>query len=279
MKLASITVAYHPEIEELRHNLASYANEVEVLILWDNSESLQNYSELKNDFPNLIIHQDGVNYGLPKPYNWAIDYAKEQNCTHLMTMDQDSCFEDFDKYRHHVEEKNHPGICSCIINRKHLVNEEWTPINDSAQSGSIFPLSMIDEIGPFRDDLFISMVDAEMCLRAQEHDYRTIQYNGSNLIHHIGSQRIVSLLGHPIQVSDYNALRHYYDSRNRILMWHEFPYDISTRGKIKHLMGRLKVIIKIVLFETNKAAKICAIISGTCYGLWNKSVPYKKNRK
>lgn len=276
MKLASITVAYHPEIEDLRHNLASFADKVEVLILWDNSENLHDYCELKIEFPNLIIHQDGVNYGLPKPYNWAIDYAKEQNCTHLMTMDQDSCFEDFGKYRQHVEEKNHPGICSCIINREHLVNEEWTPINDSAQSSSIFPLSMIKKIGPFREDFFISMVDAEMCLRAQEHGYITLQYNGSNLIHHIGSERRVNFLGHKIHVSDYNPLRHYYDSRNRILMWHEFPYDMGFQGKMKHLFGRLKVIMKIILFENNKMEKVKAIITGTWYGLLNKAKPYYK---
>ena len=276
MRLASITVAYHPDIEDLRHNLASYANNVDVLILWDNSETHLDYDELKSEFPNLVIHQDGVNCGLPKPYNWAIDYAKAQNCTHLMTMDQDSSFEDFGKYRQHVEQKNHPGICSCIINREQPVNEEWTPINDSAQSSSIFPLAMIDEIGLFREDLFISMVDAEMCLRAQEKGFKTIQYNGSNLIHHIGSERRVNFLGHQIHVSDYNPLRHYYDSRNRILMWHEFPYDMGAHAKAKHLYGRLKVMIKIILFEDKKITKIWAILTGTWYGILNNPKPYRK---
>lgn len=226
-----------------------------------------------------MIHQDGINHGLPKAYNWAIGHARANGYTHLMTMDQDSRFERFDDYRRHVEEKHHPGICSCAINRTSPIDEEWTPINDSAQSGSIFPLAMIDEIGPFRDDLFIGMVDAEMCLRAQEHGYRTIQYNRSNLIHRYGSQRQVVFLGHPVHVSDYNALRHYYDSRNRILMWYEFPYDINTRGKVKHLLGRVKVMAKIALFETDKAAKMRAIVSGTWYGLRNKPVPYKKQQR
>ena len=279
MKLAAITLAYNSNLNELCRNVASYADGVDLLILWDNSEHPLDLNRIHEKFPQVMIHQDGINHGLPKAYNWAIDYARSNGYTHLMTMDQDSCFEGFDNYRQHVEEKQHPGICSCAINRDQLMAEEWTPINDSAQSGSIFPLAMIDEIGPFRDDLFISMVDAEMCLRAQEHGYRTIQYNGSNLIHQVGSQRKVSFLRHRVYVSDYNTLRHYYDSRNRILIWYEFPYDISTRGKIKHLMGRLKVMIKIVLFETNKAAKICAIISGTWYGLLNRSHPYRPNSR
>lgn len=275
MKLAAITLAYNCDLNELHRNLASYADGVDLLIVWDNSEHPLDLNVIRTAFPQAMIHQDGINHGLPKAYNWALDYARSHGFTHLMTMDQDSRFEGFDEYRRHVEAKAHPGICSCAINRGLPADEEWTPINDSAQSGSIFPLAMIDEIGPFRDDLFISMVDAEMCLRAQEHGYRTLQYNGSNLVHRVGSQRTVHLMGHRISVSDYGALRHYYDSRNRILMWHEFPYDLGIRSRVKHLLGRVKVMVKILLFETDKVAKISAIISGTWYGLLNKTVPYK----
>lgn len=276
MKLATITIAYNPDIAELQQNLASYAALSDVFILWDNSEKPMDFSSFRSTYPNAIIIQNGTNQGLPYAYNWAIRYAKEHNCTHLMTMDQDSCFEGFDDYRRHVEAKQYPGICSCAINRKHPSKDEWTLINDSAQSGSIFPLSMIDEIGPFREDFFIGMVDAEMCLRAQEHNYRTLQYNRANLIHHIGSEREVHFLGHTTYVSDYIPLRHYYDSRNRILMWHEFPYDIGASGKWRHLLGRLKVMIKILIFEDNKLAKVRAIVSGTYNGLLNRTIPYKR---
>jgi hypothetical protein len=84
----------------------------------------------------------------------------------------------------------------------------------------------------------------------------------------------VSLLGQTVVVSDCNALRHYYDSRNRILMWHEFPYDYSFRAKMKHLKGRLKVIVKILLFEGKKKEKIAAIIRGTFNGFFDRTIPY-----
>lgn len=277
MKLATITIAYNPNIDELRQNIASYAGLSDIFILWDNSEKPLDLSNIKADFPHTIIHQDGINHGLPHAYNWAINYAVEHNCTHLMTMDQDSQFERFHEYYQWVATKGHNGISSCAINQTKPIQEECTLINDSAQSSSIFPLSMIKEIGPFREDLFISMVDAEMCLRAQEHGYKTLQYNGSNLIHHIGSGRKVTFMHRTIAVSDYNALRHYYDSRNRILMWHEFPYDMSTKNKWKHLFGRVKVMVKIILFEKKKAEKIIAITTGTWYGLLNKAKPYTKS--
>lgn len=276
MKLATIVIAYNPNLDELRQNIASYAGLSDIFILWDNSEKPFDLSNIKADYPNAVIHQDGINHGLPRAYNWAIKYAEEHGCTHLMTMDQDSRFERFHDYYQWVAKKGHNGISSCAINQDQPAKEEYTIINDSAQSSSIFPLSMIKELGPFREDLFISMVDAEMCLRAQEKGYKTLQYNGSNLIHHIGSGRKIHILNRTVTVSDYNALRHYYDSRNRILMWHEFPYDMRTRNKIKHLLGRLKIIAKVFFFETDKKDKIRAIIIGTWYGLCNKTVPYRK---
>lgn len=276
MKLAAITVTYNPDISIILQNIESYINNLDLMILWDNSEPGVDLSPITQHYPNIVIHHDGINHGLSVAYNWAIDYANKHNCTHLMTMDQDSRFERFEAYREWVERSNHPGISSTAINKRTPLTEECTTINDSAQSGSIFPLSMIEKIGPFREDLFISMVDAEMCLRAQERGFKTIQYNGSNLIHHIGSERKVSLLGHSTYVSDYNPLRHYYDSRNRILMWHEFPYDMGIHAKTKHFIGRIKVLVKIIFFEKNKNPKIQAILSGTWYGLFNNPKPYTK---
>lgn len=276
MKLASVTVAYHPKIDELRQNLASYANDVDVLMLWDNSENPQDLSDLQLEFPQMIVRRDGVNHGLPRAYNWAIDQAKAMGCTHLMTMDQDSSFEDFHGYRQWVKNSRHTGISAIVINPTQPAAEEVSAVTWAGQSGSIFPLAMLEVTGPFREDLFISMVDAEMCLRVQEKGFNILMFNGSGIIHKLGSGRTAKFFGHPVRVSDYSALRHYYDSRNRILMWHEFPYDFDIKGKMRHLLGRLKVSVKILLFENNKWAKVSAIAKGTCYGFLNKTTPFKE---
>ena len=93
MRLAAVTIAYRSDINELIRNIASYIEEVDVMILWDNSEQPLDLSKIQSEYPKMEIYQDGVNYGLPYVYNWAIDYAEKQGCTHIMTMDQDSCFE------------------------------------------------------------------------------------------------------------------------------------------------------------------------------------------
>lgn len=271
MKLATIVVCYYPD-EAVIQNIASYSTGSDYLYIWDNTPGGSDLTRSLKDI--VVMHNNHQNMGLAYAYNRAIEAAEKDGATHLMTMDQDSCFEDFGGYRQWVETSHHTGISAIAINPAQEAQEEPSIITWASQSGSIFPIAMLKTIGPFREDLFIGMVDAEISLRAQEKGYKILQYNKSGLIHKVGSCRYVKLLGHNIMVSDYNALRHYYDSRNRILMWHEFPTDYNFKDKMRHLMGRLKVAVKILLFEKDKWAKISAIVRGTHYGFRNQAVPY-----
>lgn len=274
MKLASVIVTYHPIICEVERNISTFIKDVDMLIVWDNSESPADFKLLKQLYPHIILHQDGENHGLSAAYNSAIQTAQEFGCTHLMTMDQDSTFENFKEYRRQIEsfDDSAVGIFTCPINNDiHASGYRDTTV---CQSGSIYTMEMLHQIGGFREDLFIGMVDAEMSFRAFEKGFKIFQIANSNLIQHIGSGRKVNLFGHKVEVSDYGPLRHYYESRNRILLWHEFPYDVEVKHKVTYLWSRIKVIIKIILFEKEKVSKSKAILSGTWYGLINKSKPF-----
>ena len=274
MKLAAIIVTYYPDIDVLSRNIASFSDLVDTLMLWDNSDLPIDPSAIKRSFPNMIIHQEGCNKGLPAAYNWAAQVAAQNGCTHLMTMDQDSIFENFKEYRLRLESFADPavGIFTCPVNND--ISAAGYREATVCQSGSVYTINMLQHIGGFREDLFIGMVDAEMSLRALERNYKIYQMTECNLTQHVGANREVSFLGHSATVSDYSPLRHYYDSRNRILMWHEFPYDFALKHKVRHFWSRVKLMTKIVLFEHDKTAKIKAILTGTWFGLRNRTRPY-----
>lgn len=276
MKLAAIIVTYHPNLHDVKHNIVAFANFVDMLIVWDNSETPADLGFLKQLYPDIILHQDRKNHGLSAAYNKAIQIARELGCTHLMTMDQDSTFENFKEYRRQIESFDDfsVGIFTCPINNDiHVSGYRDITV---CQSGSIYTMEMLYHIGGFREDLFIGMVDAEMSLRALERGYKIYQMSNCNLIQHIGSRRKLNLFGHIVEVSDYGPLRHYYDSRNRILLWYEFPYDCSLRHKLHFLWSRVKLMIKIILFEEKKTSKSKAIIIGIWHGIINKPKPFQE---
>lgn len=276
MKLAAVIVTYHPNVHEVEHNISTFVDDVDMLMVWDNSETPTKFNNLIRQYPHILLSQDGQNMGLSAAYNHAIQVTRELGCTHLMTMDQDSTFENFKEYRRQIEyfDDSTVGIFTCPINND--IPESGYRDTTICQSGSIYTMEMLHQIGGFREDLFIGMVDAEMSLRATEKGYKIYQIANCNLIQHIGSGRTINLFGHHVEVSDYGPLRHYYDSRNRILLWHEFPYDVEFNHKLNHIWSRVKVIIKIILFENNKFSKTKAIILGTWYGFRNQPKPYSK---
>lgn len=256
--------------------MQAYANQVELSILWDNTPNAPNdWSELKHLLPNTVIIAEGKNIGLAAAYNRGIELALQQGCSHIMTMDQDSLFQNFDTFRRESELniENH-GLTAPLTNMSGFRGREGKVVPHVGQSGCIFSLDMIQKIGPFREDFFIGMVDVEIQLRAEEKGFSILQIGGCNLIHHIGSGRKVKLLNREIEVSDYSPMRHYYDSRNRILMWKEFPYDCDMKFRLHYFRGRLSVIAKIILFENHKWKKITAIFRGLFNGLFNRVIPY-----
>lgn len=281
MKLATVVVLYHPDVS-VADNIASYAQLSDFLYVWDNTPGRSSeafYAELNNrkevaNHPSVkYLHCEQKNMGLAYAYNRAIEEAEKAGATHLMTMDQDSRFERFEIFLEKIahNEDGKIGVFAPPIDTEY---DHDVQVTNAAQSGCVFVMAMIRQIGMFREDFFIGMVDAEMLLKAACAGYKIVQIAGCHLSHHVGSERTVSFLGKTIQVSDYGPQRHYYDSRNRILMWREFPGDYNWKGKLGHYWGRLKVMAKILLFEKNKWKKIFAIVRGTWNGLFNRVRPY-----
>lgn len=150
MFLAAVVVTYNYNPQTLLTNIASYADEVDLLIVWDNNLPKMKLDAIAKRWPNARISQTGNNVGLAIAYNQAFTFAAEQGCTHLMTMDQDSTFEDFPKYKEQIAAFNDPsvGIFTCPINNDIAkIGYRETTV---CQSGSIYTIDMLNCIGGFR---------------------------------------------------------------------------------------------------------------------------------
>lgn len=225
----------------------------------------------------MVIHADGENTGLATAYNRAAAEARRAGCTHLMTMDQDSRFECFGEYRRLAEAlfAENPKVL-CFPTGHEPTGSPYRSILTGQNSGCIVSLDMLDKVGGWRDDFFISLVDAELQVRAQEHGYRlvAVEAKGLKFHHQIGSQRTVKVLGHTFRTDDYSPLRRYYDSRNRLLLARMYPYEYSRRSLRHHLYGQLSQIARVRVAEDRKWAKTCAIVRGTLNGLLNRHKPF-----
>ena len=92
--ISGVIVLYYPELNVV-DNINSYIDYVDILFVIDNSETAN------TDFVNLLLSNPKIcyisnnqNLGIAKALNQGAELAIQKNFSWLLTMDQDSRFED-----------------------------------------------------------------------------------------------------------------------------------------------------------------------------------------
>jgi rhamnosyltransferase len=120
-------------------------------------------------------------------------------------------------------------------------------------------------IGGFREDFFIDYVDVEYCLRARRSGYAVLISCRPTIEHEIGRPRLVKTPFRSFTPSNHDPVRRYYMTRNRIRVWRQYwrregsyvAYDMRAAAR---------ELVKIMLFETRRVAKVRAVVRGTIDG-------------
>lgn len=277
MKLASIIVLYYPG-EYLEKNIKSFIDYVDLLLIWHNTPKGDQKSIDLHEYADKVVYLGtGKNEGLGIAYNEGVKYLNDKDYTHIMTMDQDSFFINFQNYRYNVEQERDKtvGIMAPPVNNREISKWEPFDLKNVIQSGSIFSIKMLKEIGLFRSDFFIDQIDVEISYRARINGYKCICYCGCNLIQPMGSQRVAYFGKSQVSISDYPALRRFYFTRNSIFLMKQYNNEYSMTDKINFILYEIKSVLKIVLYENDKIDKISALIKGFYFGLLSINKPYK----
>lgn len=262
MRLAAIVISYKIKNEVLFNNIQGYFKEVEKLIIWDNtpsSEKLIDFSYWEK-YNNVILMGTGKNEGIGYALNKAVGYLKNNGYTHVMLMDQDSIWKDFNIYKNifcndktkdvalyapTIADANSNFVFSC--NKSDLY---------AITSGSVLCLEHFSKIGGFNESFFIDEVDNDFCIRARKLNYHIQVFPNVFLYQNFGDG------------GSYSEFRLYHQSRNRIWMtrmhFRFLPLNYHLRT-ISHIV--ILRIFSILRNENNKANKIKYILKGIWHGL------------
>jgi rhamnosyltransferase len=274
-KIIGIVTLYYPDIQSVAENILSYVNELERLILWENTPKAESkIAELLSLLPTekTEFRTTGKNEGLGKPFNEAIRFAQQNGADYLLTMDQDSRFGagDFQKYSSLVDSELAPtkGIFAPNRNLHDENSENFIEIRTAISSGALYPLNIFKEIGTLKDDFFVYMIDIEFCLRAAKNGIKTYCVTPIQMQH---SEGYKTRTKSGLNINNYSAQSTYYIIRNTILTWKLYPeytYKTDKRSFFKY-----KIIYRLLklIFEKNRYQKMKAILLGLCHGYKQKS--------
>jgi rhamnosyltransferase len=102
------------------------------------------------------------------------------------------------------------------------------------QSGTLWSIAALEDIGGFDESLGIDAVDAAACLRLRERGYSVCLTPGTSVRHRIGAARIVRVFGHEAMITGHSPGRRTTMLRNRLRL---FPAEFhqSPRHALRTL--------------------------------------------
>lgn len=269
--ILAVIITYNPEMLRLSENINSIANQVDKTIIIDNNSS--NIDEIENKMKINII-KNKKNQGIAYALKQAVNYAKANSYTYLLTLDQDS-IADSEMVRHLFKgfETNPDAILISPsifdLNLKEVsskkINNDYEPLEITITSGSLHDVKKVIDVGNYDENLFIDCVDFEICLRAKRLKYKVILSKNALIFHEVGKAIKRNIFGHSFIVSNHSPDRVYYYFRNCIIIIRKYRKNFS-KAYFKDILKLIKRFISICVFEQNKKAKLKKIITGIKHG-------------
>lgn len=269
-KIAAIVITYHPDIDAFKRNLCKYAPYVDKIIVWQNS-----HDDLKlNDIDDkIILAGNGQNRFIATPLNYAIDWCVRNGFDYLLTMDQDSTWDNFGEFVKKTMSQNDSRVAIYAPNVNNLF-ASTAPIEEAESvitSGSLLNINIASKLGGFREDYKIYWVDGEYCCWARKNGYKINIITNNQLVQQFGKET-KTIFG--FIAANYSATVYYFLFRNMLWMKREYKNTPSLRCILYTTMFYTRGV---VLGEKNKTRKIISILKGLLIGMFCR-IPNKRTK-
>ncbi|MEE1610182.1 glycosyltransferase family 2 protein [Microvirga sp. CF3016] len=246
MRILAVAVTYNPELALLAQVLGSALPQVQDLVVVDNgSTNAKDIRQVVTQAGGQVIANER-NIGIAAAQNQGVARARVDGFTHVLLLDQDTVLAPgmvADLTENLTALEQGQGRIAAIgpayyelnsqrqtrayradglrLSRLSLANETRPVASDFIiASGSLIPLSVLEAVGTFKEDLFIDLVDVEWCFRARTAGYRSYLSPTAAVEHRLGSGTVQ--IG-PREVAVHVPVRNYYWVRNALWLARQ-PY-------------------------------------------------------
>lgn len=274
--ICAVITTYRTD-DKFYERVSRIREQVGFVVIIDDGECNENVSKLKKWFEglkNVYLHHNIRNVGIAASLNKGISIAKQNGYMWTLTLDDDSLVNTnmverlINGLKNITADKPIGIIGMSWVEQGHLIKSETRNVNlkyfkkrGIITSGSLFSVATYDKVGPFRDEFFIDSVDYDYCLRARAKGLLIIKLEEIGFEHSLGYSAVHNILGLKMIVQNHNAMRVYYASRNSTVLALEHLKD-DPLFFVAVIIGYVKNIIKILLYESDKQKKLIEVIRG-----------------
>lgn len=251
-------------------NIASIIDEIDMLLLWKNS--ICDLSDIVDDFNckgnKIEVVGDESNKGIAFALNYAWHYADKNHFDYILTMDQDSIFENFDIYKKSCLDFYNTRDCIIgpLYNKSVVSPSEFVLIESPflITSGMIVSVNVLNKIDGYDEKLFVDCVDVDMCTKCIINNIPLYQFNGAKIRQHFGEPKKKKFLGKCFKGTDYNKDRLFNIFKNILIIYKRYNKPSFLRKKIFEYYRNF--ISDVITSDTKRCQKLFAIIQGSVRG-------------
>lgn len=261
-KIIAVLVTYNPQKEHLLENIKSILNDVNKIIICNNSSvELKEIIGFSDELLNRIQIIDFLdNLGIAEAQNVGFKIAYESGADYILQMDQDTIMPNrgvIELYNSYLTLRNNGikiGIIGGVVsqNSKNIKMKKIIQINGKLykekkaiiSSGSLISRDVYEKVGGMMSKLFIDHVDTEYCWRIKKYGFSVIQDLQVVMEHQIGNGTL-SYKGRDYLVS--SPIRNYYQIRNSLyLLGCKYAPFSWKKNEIKIIIRHLIIFPKIM---------------------------------
>lgn len=270
-KMVGVVTLYQPDMEKCIDNIEKYIADIDTLIIWDNSPlSLGLQERISKHFcgreKQIIWHGNGENTFIAPAIDYALEYAQKKDYDLILTMDQDSVWDDFRSYRKAIELDLSEGYMR--VYTPYIKGcDKWKVTKDIQNrhlfinSGTVYPTEILVTIGG-TDPMFpLDALDHDLSIRVQKAGFDIVCLTNCLLYHSMGTPTKSKYL--PLKANNYNAQRTYEITRCHIINYRKHRDWLNYADKFRIIKDFVVMrIIRILLLETDKWFRIKMIFKG-----------------
>ena len=266
-KILGIIVTYYPELNEVIRNIYRFIDNIDLLIIWENTprDDNEEYKLNISDSKKIVYMGTGKNEGISYALNRGYEYAKENGFSHLLTMDQDSVWDDFEAYKNAINPKE-IAIFGPMINDNTIYEEKKIEWDHVITSGALIHISVLDKVGGYFEGFKVDGIDVEFCYCARKKGIKTYKITSGRLEQKFGDYEEKKLLGQKWGIYNYSPFRVYGILMSHILLLRSYKIACLLKKRIIYTYI-IKFLINIILFENSKANKLKYGFKGIIKGL------------
>jgi rhamnosyltransferase len=276
--ITAVVTAYHPD-DRLSAVIGTALESCADVIVVDNTpaDSASGTDGLTDT--RVRVLRPGRNGGLAGALNTAVR-ALSPSTEAVLVLDQDSVLppEMVPALAAHLAD---PGIGVIAPTPVDAVDgsayDRFTPTGTTLvdrdtviTSGMIVRRGVLDAAGGFRDEFFVDWVDNDFCLRLRRNGVRIVQDTATLLPHSIGDRREHKIGPATIRVLRYSPWRHYWITRNGIVLIRENVLR-NPRWVLQAVLYLGRQALTTAVLEPSRGANLKAILSGVRDGLTNRT--------